>query len=282
MHLALRPIFGLITAVLLANVAFANGSVNSSTTSIQRPKKEGRIWSGFFLLSRSTSLYDYQDGSRKDGMDYMLRTNFTLNSNYHIRLQGGYSQDLKYPENNDLSDTSLSLRRNPIPLNSTFLFSYRLSAGLPTSKDSSVRQSLIASAGVGGGLLINPDKLINGLELSLDASFGKNFHQYETALDGRVNTEYSSDQTVTINYSFRSGFYLLTYFTNRNAWSYQNVSKNAFIATQDIGYQFNPTWIFSVGHTNSGSTLKPNGKDTNIALFNDKDSLVYASTIVVF
>ncbi|WP_295899448.1 hypothetical protein [uncultured Bdellovibrio sp.] len=283
MSFAIRPLLGILATVLLAGPAFANN--NASVTSslvVQQPKKEGRLWSGYINVGRSASLYDFKDGSRKDGMDYALRFNLKASDNYTVRIQGGYSQDLKYPESDDFSDTSVSVIRSPFEMGSTFLLGYRIGAVVPTSKDSHVRQNLTTSVSTALNVIVNPDRLITGFDVSGSISAARNIHQYETALDGRVNTQYSSNQSLSLSYSWESGVSLSADFLHRNTWSYQNVMRDSFEMSQELGYQFNPTWAFAVGHTNSGSTLKPNGSDSNVQFIDENNSLVYASMTVIF
>lgn len=283
MSFAIRPLIGILATVLLAGPAFANN--NASVTSslvVQQPKKEGRLWSGYVNVSRSTSLVDFKDGSRRDGMDYSLRFNLKINDKFTARVQGGYSQDLKYPETNDWSDTSLSISRSPFELGTNFLIGYRVGLTAPTSKDSHTRQNLLTSVSSSLNVIVNPDRLITGLDLSGSISAARNIHQYETALDGRVNTQYSSNQSVSIAYSWESGASLSADFMHRNTWSYQNVMRDSFELSQELGYQFNPTWAVAVGHTNGGSTLRPNGSDSNVQIMDENNSLVYGSMTVIF
>ncbi|WP_415063358.1 hypothetical protein [Bdellovibrio sp.] len=284
MSIAIRPMLGIVATILLASSAFANNnaSVTSSTMVVQPAKKEGRIWSGFVNVSRSTSLYDFQDSSRKDGVDYMTRLNLKLSDSYSLRVQGGYSQDLNYPESNDFSDTSLNLQRVPKEAGRYLLIGYRVGTGIPTSKDSHTRQNLLGSLSTGLNIVVNPDRLMTGFEVAGGLSVGRNFHQYETALDGRVNTQYSSSQTLSLSYNFTSGISLSAEFLHKNTWSYQNVMRDSFEMSQELGYQLNPTWAIAVGHSNSGSTLKPNGSDSNVQFVDDNNSLIYGSVTAIF
>lgn len=283
MTFSLRPIIGFLITALLAGQVFANNAtVTSSTTIVQQPKKAGRLWSGFLNVSRSSSLYDFGDGSRRDGFDYMARLNLKINDEFSVRAQGGYSQDLKYPESNDFSDTSINLQRSPFEMGKTFLLGYRAGLGIPTSKDSHTRQNLLASVSGGLNIIVNPDRLMTGLEIAGSLGVGRNFHQFETALDGRVNTQQSATQSLSLSYGFESGVSVSADFMQRTTWSYQNVMRHSFEMSQDLSYQVNPTWAVSAGHSNSGSTLRPNGSDSNVQVFDDNNSVVYASTTVIF
>ncbi len=153
----------------------------------------------------------------------------------------------------------------------TFLLAYRVTGGLPTSKYSHDGQSLQGSLNTSVTVLVNPDRLMTGFEMSAALAVGRNFHEMETAYDGSVNTQYSSSQSLSLSYSFESGISLSTDFLHRNAWSYQNSMKDGFEMSQELGYQINSTWAAAIGHTNSGSSLKPNGTDSNVQLINENE-----------
>lgn len=281
---AIRPLIGLVLTALMAAPVFANNnaSVTSPTSVMQAPKKDGRRWSGFISASRSTNLINHEDGTQSDAMDYLARLNLKLTNNFSLRVQGGYSQDMKDAQNDDFSNTSVSLRRSPFDLNNTFKGTYRLGMIAPTSKDAHKRQNLLTGVTVGGDLMINPDRLITGLDIMGGASVTRNIHQYETALDGAVNTQYSSSQMVSVSYSFESGIALSATFTHMNTWSYQDVMRDSFDFSQEIGYDINSSLNIAAGHTNSGSTLRPNGTDSNVKLLDEESSLIYASATFIF
>lgn len=281
---AIRPLIGFVITALMAAPAFANNNASptSATSIMQAPKKEGRRWSGFINASRSTNLVNHEDGSQTDAVDYLTRLNLKLTNNYSVRVQGGYSQDLKDSENNDFSNTTISLRRSPFDLNNIFKSTYRIGMIAPTSKDAYKRQNLLTGVTVGTDLIINPDRLISGFEIMGSINLTRNIHQYETALDGAVNTQYSSSQVVSMSYSFESGISISADFTHLNTWSYQNVMRDSFDFSQELGYEINPTFSIAAGHSNSGSSLKPNGTDSNVSLMDENSSIIYASGTIVF
>ncbi len=284
MPFSIRPLIGFLVTAMLAVTAFANNNatVTSGTSVIQPPKKEGRRWSGFVNSSYSTNLIDHQDGSGSDYVYYMARFNLKLTSKYSLSVQGGYGNDLKYPENDDFTNSSVTLQRSPFALGKRFLSNWRVGAVAPTSKEAHKRQNMISGLSTGGNLIINPDYLIAGLEIVGSLSLTRYFHQYETAINGSVNTQYSSSQGLSASYSFKSGVSLSATFTHMNTWSYQNVMRNSFDFSQEIAYEINPTFSVATGHTNSGSTLRANGTDSNIKIYDEESSLIYGSLTVVF
>ena len=283
MNLAVRSILGILTVSVLAHPALANyNATATSAYNMQQPKKEGRRWSLFFNANRSSSLVDFEDGTRKDQNNYLTRFTYKFTETYGMRLQGGYSQDLRYSENNDFSDASISLLRTPGKVSNNILLGYRVSAVAPTSKDSYKRQGLqtaLSTALVG---MINPDRLIPGLTVNASVSVGRNIHQYETALDGRVNNQYSSAQALSIGYGLKYGLSLSAEFVHKNAWSYQNVMRDSFEMSQELGFQFNPSFAVAIGHTNAGSSLRPNGNDSNVQIIDENTSTLYGSLTATF
>jgi hypothetical protein len=276
----IRLIVIFLMAAFVVPVAYAQ-QVSSLSESSDEKKSEPKV-GGMINLSRSSSLYDFNDGSRRDGMDYMAMLNFKINEKYTLRAQGGYSQDLKYSEAADFSDISINISRSPSKMGKSILMGYRLGAGVPTSKDSHSRQSLLTSLTTGINLAIDPERLLPGLEISGSMGLGRNIHQYETALDGRVNTQSSAIQAVAVSYGLESGLSISGNFSYRSTWSYQGVMRNSFEMTQEIGYQINKNLALSIGHSNSGSALKPNGSEYNIEAFDDNNSIAYASTTLLF
>ena len=268
--------------LLCSSLAFANAAINSSTTLVQRPKKDTSIWSGFIVASRSTSLNDYQDGTRSDSMDYTLRVNANLTPIYSLRMDTGFTQNLKDQEGNSMADTLVTFRRAPINLGKTFLFAYNLGGTAPTSKDSSKRQNLQGSARAGVVLAINPDRLVKGFAVAGFATVSRNFHEFETDVTGRVMNQYSGTQALTVSYDFPIGLSLSADFTHMNAISYQGSLKETYQISEDITYQINPMFAASVGHSNSGNALRPNGQDYSYNVYDENSSVVYASVMMIF
>lgn len=258
------------------------GVLNISKPPIIIPKKEQNFADGYISTSRSTNLIDHQDGTRQDGMDYTVRLNLRMNADFTLRAQTGYSQDLKNSENNDFSNSSLNLVRKPFAINSRLNMSYRIGASLPTSKLAYKQQSLQSAATVGISFLANPEYLIKGFDISALMTATRNIHKYEEAYDGSINTKMSSTQVLSMSYTFANEIYLSANFTHINTWNYNNTMNDSFDLSQIIGYTINPTFSFGAGHTNSGKTLKANGYESNVQIYDKNASMVYAFGVLNF
>jgi hypothetical protein len=52
--------------------------------------------------------------------------------------------------------------------------------------------------------------------------------------------------------------------------------------SQELGYEISPLFAVAIGHTNAGSSLRPNGNDSNVQLVDENTSLIYGSLTVTF
>ncbi len=276
------------TVVMLAsiNMASAMTSANTQTATsttafpVQVIPPLSAAFSFGLSLTRSTSLVDFQDGSRSDTLDYIF--NPSMKTSF-----GSFATSLAYSQNlrdqydsigSDWSDTPLIFTFNPKTftwLERNAKLKYSVTAVLPMSQYSVKKDQLqTALSGKIAFSLMPADG--NGFGFISGISLGRNFHSYEEDINGNVLNQYSSNQNVGISYSYND-WSLSADFVNRTRWTYKNSVKSTFEMSEKIGYSINPSFSASVGHTNSGATLKANGADSNVDLYNENTSIVYAT-----
>ncbi|MGE5086973.1 MAG: hypothetical protein ACM3MG_11775 [Bacillota bacterium] len=258
-----------------------NAAFNSSTMRAEQASEFPMV-SGFIQASRSTNLYDFQDGTRQDGMDYIARVNINLTKIHLIRIDGGYTQSMTNPEMSDWNDTSISFRKNPTLISWPVLLGYSVGGVIPTSKDSYKRQNSIASATTSLTAAINPSVLKPGVSVTGILSFAKNFHEYETDINGKVLNQYTSSQILSLSYEWPARISISANLVHRNALTYQNNIRESFEISEELGYDINKRFSVALGHSNSGNALKPNGVDSNIQVMDENSSVIYASGTMTF
>jgi|GEM_PF-2030921 hypothetical protein len=262
-----------------ASSSSALSTISTSKAEVA-PKEEKPVFSGFVQAARSTSLYDFQDGTRQDGMDYTLRLAANLGDSYNVKLTAIYAQDLNNPTANDFKDTNIAFARKPTPLGDYLGVVPMLGVAFATSKASKAQELEYAGkAGLVG--LIGIDKLITGTSATLALVGQKNIHKYETSTTGTVNNSYLFVQNLTLGYGYKDVSLTLD-FVHVNMWSYQDVMRDVFEMTQELGWAINKTFTVAIGHTNGGSTLKADGISSNVQVMNENSSMVYASTTISF
>lgn len=261
-------------------------SATTSTTKVARPATPIQASNIRAKLSftRSTNLIDFQDGTRKDSFDYELAPSMkTSQGTFATSIT--YSQDLRDQYSGTASDwgdvpivfafNPTELSKSPLLPDKSASLSYSISAIIPLSQNSVKKNQLQTALAGKIGLAIMPSDDA-GFGYSTSISLARNLHRYEQDTNGAVLNQYSSKQTLDISYLKNQWSFGLS-FANRTAWSYQNNAKNSFELGQEIAYSLNKNIAFAIGHTNAGATLKDNGVDYNIELFNENSSTVYAT-----
>ncbi|MFN8792138.1 MAG: hypothetical protein ACK5Y2_11850 [Bdellovibrionales bacterium] len=239
---------------------------------------------GSVNFSHSRNLVDFQDGTRQESRNVLVAISGRLLDGWNLAARASLNQDLRDTENkrtNGASDTVVTLIRHPQRLNHFFMGNYSISTLLPTSEFSQRYQNLQGSLGGAYRLRLNPEVLVEGLDLSGGLGANRLFHQFETDRAGTVLNQYLLRENIMAIFNYKK--ITMTFdFTHFHAWSYQGAVRQFFEATQEVGFMVMPQWLVSVGHTNSDWWLRPNGQDSNLRLINENNSIVYLSTSVMF
>lgn len=242
-------------------------------------------------ISRSTSLYDHQDASRSDGVDYLVMPQMAFGFG-SVKAKIVYSQNLHEdgntydgtPSASDLGDIAVTFAKTPYKWLWSAPYVTTLtpfaSAVIPASKNSTKRDELKTALSVGASFGIIPDGIAPAKDgawsFAIGLTAGRNFHSYETDINGKVLNRYSSNQTLNLGYSYKD-FSFGIEFINKSRWTYEGNVRNAYEHSEEIGYNINDNFNVAIGHSNGGSGLKANGVDSNLELVNENDSSVYAT-----
>lgn len=226
-------------------------------------------------LARTRSLYDYQDGTLKESTDVGGSLGLSLTDLWKVSLKFAYSQDERDSEASGWGDTSISVSRKASTF-SNFTMAPAMTVTAPTSKDSGTRQNMTGA--LTGSLKFGfaEGVLAEGFSLGAGLSLTRIFHDYDTAIDGKVNTQWSSSQSLSAGYKI-GDFSISASFAHKNGLSYQDQLRENFEHSEEIAWQGHKNVSFAIGHALSGSALKANGVDSNLSLMNENNSMVYGS-----
>jgi len=245
-------------------------------------------------VSRSTSLVDFKDGSRHDGMDYMLIPAFKMKYG-QVSAKIAYSQNLRdtetssAKEDSDFADIPFTFAFNPYNWKWSPPYIVAITPTItmvaPVSQQSTQKDQLQTAVIGGISFAIIPDgiapKKDGAFNLALGVTAGRSFHPYEEDINGTVLNKYSSNQTVNLGYTYKN-FSIGTEYIHKTRWTYQGNVRDAFELSEEIGYAINDHFTAAIGHTNGGSGLKEDGTESNFRVVNENDSTVYVQMGVSF
>lgn len=255
-------------------------AIQSVTTKPVKKAASSPTYGVFALLSRSTSLVDFQDGTRADNMDILLSPSVKLSAG-RLSAVMTYSQNLRDDSSqteNDFGDIPVTFAFKAKPLggygNYDTSLAYSITAIAPVSKISTKKDQLQTSLSGKVSWSLGPKE--DGVSLLTSLSAGRNFHAYEEDINGNVLNQYSSNQQIKVGYVI-GNWSVSADFIHKSRWTYKGNIKGAFELTEEIEYAINKNYAVALGHTNAGSVLKPNGTDTNIDLYNENNSVIYGT-----
>ena len=246
-----------------------------------------------FEVVRSTSLYDLKNGSRYDGMDYIVGASIkTQYGNFSTKMS--YSQDLNETsgENSTINDANISYRPPGFELDQKFLdflirWNSNVSMIVPLSKKSTTTDQLQTGIFVSTGLDFStaPAKNIkdspSAWSFGISASLGQNFHQYDTGTGGGILNKNSFSQSAYLGYEI-SDFAFSGSISNCFRYPYRGEVRQSFVASESVNYKISSMWSVSLTHSNSGNVFKPNGSDSNVAFVDEDNSILSLGTAFQF
>jgi hypothetical protein len=278
---------GFLASILLASNSFA-ADVNSSNTSsytppFEEPEKPKTNLSASLDMSRSTNLYDHQDGSRGDSLDFRLILGAAFTNGHSLSMVTDYSNNLRDSEDTaaGLYDPSLkySFQSKNWAWSAPYILTLRpsLSTVIPVTDRSTIRDQLQGTLSGGIAFGIKPDGIYKSegtWTVTVGLTAGRNFHTYEEDINGKVLNKYSSNQSLDIGYSIGDFSFSMSYL-HRSRWTYQGNIRDSFAFSEEIGYSLNDNFAVNIGHSNEGAMVKANGYESNLQLVDENNSTVY-------
>ncbi len=250
-----------------------------------------------FQASRNVSLYDHEDGSRSEGMDYLLAPQLkTSIGSFGAKLT--YIQNLRDDTGHIYDGTTNATDWGDVPFTYSLVpnkwqwaYPYIITITpfatviMPASQNSLKRDQLKTAFSIGTSFAVIPDGIApvrdGAFSLAIGVTAGQNLHSYSTGITGKVLNKYSSNQTLNFGYTYKAVSLSLE-FINKSRWTYEGSVTNSFVHTEEIGYAFNKHYSVAVGHTTGGTGLKANGLDSNLDFINENDSTIYGSLGISF
>ena len=241
-------------------------------------------FSGSVSATYSQSLVDHEDGTKAASNTISASLSAALSENYTLSGQISATQDVNDQESdqaNGVSDLGISLAQKRVQLADWLKGGFNISSTLPVSKYSREYQGFQGSIGASYSFSLTDEVLAKGFKTGISIGGSRNFHEFETDASGRILNPYSMKESLSTSYEIKD-FSISFDFLHRHAWNYKGSVSEAFELSQELGYSVTPQWGVALGHSNAGSWLAPNGRDSNLKLINEDDSIIYGSMSLMF
>jgi hypothetical protein len=237
----------------------------------------------------NTRITGRYNGSFLNYSDFRRRSSMTLNAlvvfraSDLIQLQGvwGFNQILEPAQEFNLTNPEFRMFYRLLGKPTGWSLAIGPTVGIPINTPAQ-NESLQFAFGGASRVIYNGQGEDGGWLFLYDTGFNRNIHQFETARNGSINTQFSVDHLFYLEYAFASPITLNIFLGFSSAWSYLGDISNAYISGQEMIYNVNSLLELALGHERGGDYLSPSGQNYNFRLFRAEDSRFYVSSTLRF
>lgn len=159
----------------------------------------------------------------------------------------------------------------------------RASFTLPWSDRSKKETSLRTAVSISPLVVyIFDPQVIPGLSLIATPSVRVFTHEFRVDTAGNSNTNYSAAARFIVSYVLAPSLSLSLDNSYARAWTYEGEYNDQFSFDQSLSYVLAKGFSIYVGHAVGGSALDVNGQESNLKLFDSRESQIYGGVSYAF
>ena len=226
----------------------------------------------------SSNLYPLGSEQHEATLDLSLSPVYRFAPQWSVGAILAGSRQLTDLQEFSLDRSDISLQWKGRALNPLLSVSASGSLILPFAGERLVRESLILGSRVGGRLTFQSREAgWDRFTLSYAPSFAKFFHDYQTSVGGTPNSSFSISQSVGLSAQVSSRLSVSGVLSLSDGWTYGGTQTDRFSVDGELNFDISTRTSLGLGVSTSGSQLKANGVDPNLAIFDSNRSQVWAS-----
>jgi hypothetical protein len=230
-----------------------------------------------------TNLYDFSDKDSKSfANSSAIALTYKLESGYRVASSISVAKNLTGERKLLARDSSIRLIKSFGKMNEYFSLVGSAALTVPLSKASHKTAGLITRLRVAPTLIFNISKLIPGGNLFYSPSLSYSIHEFKTLSTGASNSQYSLGHSLAFGYSFLSAFYIQLSGAYSRRWTYQGRSNDSFSFDQSLNYTIGSGLTAVAGHSIGGNALASNGQDSDVQIFDSRESSFYMGLVYTY
>lgn len=258
-----------ICFLAIMSSAYGADVTKSSTELDAAPSKNYNV--GFSSVLQS-SLHKTSDLDHSLSNEFQITPSISLGDGYTLVTGISGAKDLKGERKFSMGNGFIALSKS-LRQYDKLSISASASAVIPLAESTKDIQTLRT------GIKVAPKfsyKATDNASLSYSPGVKVNFHEFKTSLTGRSNTQYSLSQTASFSYNVMDYFTIGLGGAYARSFTYNGNSKDFYSIDQSLSFAPTESTGIEVGHSIGGNPLAANGIDSDINIFNSRESSVYA------
>jgi hypothetical protein len=275
----------LVAALMLlgASLSFA-ASVSQSQTTIRTnrkvliPTEQPKIWSIPITFETGSTLHAEGSYEREAQSALAISPSVKLTKNLSLSSSVTIYKEQTGAENSGFDNTPVGLSYRTV-FTPKITWTNSASVILPTDRKLQDETTYQGAGKVGTSIAFS-DLFLHST-FSYGVSFTRNVHELQQTNTGGFNVRENVTQGLNHSLPLGRDWSFDTSLVYTYGWTYLDDSRSKFYAGVNLNWNFLKEWTASVGTSNEGNALKPNGSDSNIEFYNDNSSVVKFSLTYV-
>jgi hypothetical protein len=264
-----------------AQTSASAGTTAAPTNVIEEEQQQLQRFGLTLGVQTDSSLHQSDDVSHSSSTSLTIAPSYKISKK--VKVAGSLTLIRDYEnqeEPNQVNNAKVTLSHSRIVIGQGWFVTPAVAGTAPTSRVAREDLRLNGSFSLEPRLSYAPEnsKFSGFYHLSLN----RNFHEQTLSRGSSPNLEYSYTSILGAEYEVipKLAFTLMGRYTIGK--TYRNFQREHFSIMETINYQINDELGVEVGHSNSGSAVKPNQRDSNIAVLSDQGSTLFIGANYVF
>lgn len=258
--------------------ASANRLVRKTVAPMPTQTPAPKSWSIPITYETSSTLHAADTYEREAVSALAITPSVKLSPNTKLGTNVTIYKEHTGAGNTSFDNTPISLSYR-MALTPTIAWTNMAAVILPTNRQLQDETTYQGAARV--GTTFSFDELFLGSSFSYAVSLTRNVHELQQSNTGGFNMRETVNQALNHSLPLGRDWSFDTSFAYTYGWTYLDDSRSKFYAGVNLNWNFSKDWTASVGTSNEGNALKPNGSDSNIEFYNDNSSVVKFSLTYV-
>lgn len=251
---------------LLVSSAFAQQSIT------EKILREAPRLSWSASLTADSNLQNTSTYENDRGALMRLSPRYRINDQFTAIGSLGISQRFTQENRTDMTNTLLSISRNPVRIGTVGDLRATGSLILPTNEIQREKESLRGALRLGTNFFVRTN---TSFILETGASATLNNHQYSVSAFNQPNIRWRATPYINTGWAPNDKWQLLMYGAYDAARTYRGTYRGFFTLDESITYIPSREWSVTLGHTNAGSITTMDGQNSNVAFFDSRTSVFY-------
>jgi len=237
-----------------------------------------KSWSIPITVESGSTLHAQDTYEREATLALAISPSIKLSKNLNLSSSVVMYKEETGAGNSGFDNTPIALSYR-MPLTPQIAWTNSVAVILPTNRQLQDETTYQGAGKVGTNISFS--ELFLGSTLSYGVSFTRNVHELQQTNVGGFNMRENVTQAINHSLPLGRDWSFDTSFVYTYGWTYLDDSRSKFYAGVNLNWNFVKDWTASLGTSNEGNALKPNGSDSNIEFYNDNSSVVKFSLTYV-